>query len=244
MTVPRTRRPVLVFACAGLVAVLAAAPVHAQDDDPASCKNPQTQTDMTICAGRAADAAERRMRAALARTRAAHAATAALLDSAQAAWSAYARRECDFEGAEFEGGSLQPMIEGQCSRGLAEQREQALARPPEPLAACARAADRARCAEAERAAADAALNAAYRELRLVIAKDGYKLEDRRDYDPSLRTRGDILLSAERAWIRYRDAQCAWEGATASASPAGRAACAARLTRARTAELRDAIDADR
>ena len=244
MTFPRTLLRALLPACAALAPALVPTSAHAQDD-PTSCKDPQTQTDMNICAGREAAASDARMQAAYARVHAAQSATlAALLDSAQAAWTAYFERECDYESLTFEGGSAQPMADSACRGAMSGARAGDFAHPaPAVGPRCAHAAAPERCAGAELIAADSALNAAYRALRTETMKGDYKLSYSRDYDPSLRTRSDVLRAAERAWIRWRDAQCAWEAAAPNAGPAARTGCLARLTRVRAAELRDALRND-
>jgi len=244
MTVPRTPRRALIFACAWLAAVLVRSPAHAQDD-PMSCKDPQTQTELTFCAGRDADAADARMQAAYARVHAAQPApAAALLDSAQAAWTAFRMRECDYQSTAFEGGSAQPMVDNVCSGALARQRTDDFAHPAPALSAtCSRAAAPARCAGAELSAADSALNAAYRALRTATMKEDSKLDYPRDYDPSIRTRSELLRATERAWIRWRDAQCAWEAAAPNAAPAARTGCLRRMSHTRAAQLREAIRGD-
>jgi len=83
--------------------------------------------------------------------------------------------------------------------------------------------DLANCLAKARDAADAKLNAAYKQLRAKL-------------DPA---DGQRLLATQRLWIQYRDANCAaerdlYDGGTA-ASPAY-LACLEAMTRARTKEL--------
>lgn len=83
------------------------------------------------------------------------------------------------------------------------------------------------CAEWERRAADAELNQAYGQLRA-------RLDAKRQ---------QALLEAQRAWIRYRDAHCAYEASAnegGSLEPYTRGICLARVSRGRTAELRQAL----
>jgi uncharacterized protein YecT (DUF1311 family) len=52
-----------------------------------------------------------------------------------------------------------------------------------------------------------------------------------------------LLTAQRAWLKYRDAHCAFmasESEGGTLEPVQRAACAVETTRARTRELRGAL----
>ncbi len=84
------------------------------------------------------------------------------------------------------------------------------------------------CSGQARAAADEALNAAYGALVR---------------EPSLAERLDRLRAAERAWVAFRDAQCAFEGAAydgGSMQPMVVNGCAEALTKRRTAELRKAL----
>lgn len=81
-----------------------------------------------------------------------------------------------------------------------------------------------RCAAASYAAADADLNAAYAKLMKAI-------EDK--------TMRDRLRDAQRAWIRYRDSQCALDAAEnegGSMYPLVHAGCLARMTKERLRQL--------
>jgi len=74
--------------------------------------------------------------------------------------------------------------------------------------------------------ADAELNRQYRALQ-------HRLNDDRDGAKK-------LTDAQRAWIAFRDAECAFQTARVaggSAEPAARATCLEQMTRARTAALR-------
>ena len=102
---------------------------------------------------------------------------------------------------------------------------------PLRAADCAKAttqADMNICAAERRAGADAALNAAYGALVR---------------EPGLADRLDRLRAAERAWVAYRDAQCAFEGSQyegGSMQPMAVDGCAEALTGRRTAELRKVL----
>ena len=81
------------------------------------------------------------------------------------------------------------------------------------------------CAAQNRAAADGALNAAY----------GALVEE-----PLMADRLDKLRAAERSWVAYRDAQCAFEGSGyegGSMQPAVVDGCAEALTKRQTAEMK-------
>lgn len=86
-------------------------------------------------------------------------------------------------------------------------------------------ADMTACADAAYRAADAKLNAAYKAIasRLTDDADARKL----------------LVAAERAWIAFRDAECAFATSAASGGsiqPMLVASCRERLTAARATDL--------
>lgn len=89
------------------------------------------------------------------------------------------------------------------------------------------------CARQEYEAADAALNAAYKQARAAMkAIDANLPEDERGAETS-------LLDAQRAWITYRDAACTAEGYLmhgGTAEPLLVYGCLATLTRGRTQDL--------
>jgi uncharacterized protein YecT (DUF1311 family) len=79
------------------------------------------------------------------------------------------------------------------------------------------------CAAQELARADSVLNARYQEL--VGSMPSAQLE--------------LLRTAQRAWIRFRDAECAYQASAfegGSMQPMVRSSCLARLTEARAEEL--------
>ena len=110
---------------------------------------------------------------------------------------------------------------------------------PALLAAAAPAQTQAdMTAQASRAfaRADAAMNAQYRTTMAAMKRidaDGPAPDNRPGFAAT-------LLASQRAWLPYRDATCVVEGygyRGGSAEPAERSACAARLTRDRTAWLK-------
>lgn len=99
-------------------------------------------------------------------------------------------------------------------------------------------ADMTICAGRDLADADKALNAQYQVTRKALKE--------RDADASVELKGgeDALLKAQRAWLAYRDAQCASVGFQArggSMEPMLVSSCEADLTRNRTAELKALVD---
>jgi uncharacterized protein YecT (DUF1311 family) len=91
------------------------------------------------------------------------------------------------------------------------------------------------------AAADAALNVAYRAALMKAREEDVVPE----HDPHWRqspgpTWQQALLAAQRAWLAYRDAECRIEGYRfrgGSAEGLEVAQCKASLTRARTVQLK-------
>ncbi len=99
-------------------------------------------------------------------------------------------------------------------------------------------ADMTICAGQDLADADKALNAQYQVTRNVLKE--------RDAGASAELKGGVeaLVKAQRAWLAYRDAQCASAGFQArggSMEPMLISMCEADLTRKRTAELKALVD---
>lgn len=95
------------------------------------------------------------------------------------------------------------------------------------------------CAEQEFERADAELNRVWRPLVSSAARNDRSPDSGRT-PRDQRSEEVILRTAQRAWIAYRDAECEYEGLGergGSMEPMIVAQCLARLTRARTTELR-------
>ncbi|TCL74492.1 lysozyme inhibitor LprI family protein [Rhizobium sp. BK251] len=91
------------------------------------------------------------------------------------------------------------------------------------------------CAQKDYEAADKELNEQYRQTKARM------VEWDKDLSENLKGAEKALLAAQRAWIAYRDAECAAEGFQArggSLEPFLVSSCLATLTRARTKELKD------
>jgi len=100
------------------------------------CENAMAQSDMTTCAWRAADKADAEMAQALAKARKAMEAydrnagpgvlyynsAAEALELSQRGWSDYRKGECMFAGFAERGGSMEPMLVGQCMEDMARKR--------------------------------------------------------------------------------------------------------------------------
>lgn len=103
------------------LAGLVASTTLAQDVD---CTKAYTQFDMNVCADRDYQAADAELNAAWTEAEAtadAVGAGPALLD-AQRKWIAYRDAACEAEAAQYDGGSIQPLIRLTCLTRLTEQR--------------------------------------------------------------------------------------------------------------------------
>ncbi|MCA2506058.1 MAG: lysozyme inhibitor LprI family protein [Microcystis sp. M54BS1] len=94
-----------------------------------NCNNPQTQSEMNICASIAYQNADRKLnqvyRQLLPKLSAAR---KQKLIAAQQAWIKFRDSSCEFERSAYEGGSLAPMIYGFCLANVTEQRTKDLRR--------------------------------------------------------------------------------------------------------------------
>lgn len=102
-----------------LIPVLVAAPALAAD----SCRDPQTQGEMTRCAGEDYARADRELNAVYARVRAALP-TEELerLKAAQRAWIVSRDADCELEPFGARGGSMEPMLAASCKADRTVQR--------------------------------------------------------------------------------------------------------------------------
>ena len=92
-----------------------------------ACDDPQTQTEMNICADKrfkAADAALNRVYNQLASKLEADA--RAKLKAAEVSWLKYRDDNCDYEAAPFEGGTMQPLILFSCMERMTKARTEEL----------------------------------------------------------------------------------------------------------------------
>lgn len=94
-----------------------------------NCNNPQTQSQMNICASIAYQNADRKLnqvyRQLLPKLSAAR---KQKLIAAQQAWIKFRDSSCEFERSAYEGGSIAPMIYGFCLADVTEQRTKDLRR--------------------------------------------------------------------------------------------------------------------
>jgi uncharacterized protein YecT (DUF1311 family) len=111
-----------ILSVAALLLACAPAALHAQDE-PLSCEDPRTQTDMNQCAGLAFQAADSVLNAVYPQVIAGlDSARVPLLREAQRQWIRLRDADCALDAAEFEGGSMQPMIYGYCRADLTRAR--------------------------------------------------------------------------------------------------------------------------
>jgi len=137
MNPSRIKSPMaLIFGAA--LGALAALPANAQEID---CTNPQDQSSMTHCAFEAWKEADRKLNASwkviIARAieadesmkswggddRPGHEET---LRVAQRAWITFRDAQCEFEGFEARGGTMEPMLVGFCLKDLTKERTRQL----------------------------------------------------------------------------------------------------------------------
>lgn len=108
-----------------------------------NCSDPQTQAEMTQCAGDEFDKADKALNAQWKLTRAAMVETDANLDDdqkgaektllkGQRAWIDYRDGQCEAEGFSVRGGTMEPMMVASCKARLTELRTKELKALAEP----------------------------------------------------------------------------------------------------------------
>ncbi|KPB02757.1 lysozyme inhibitor LprI family protein [Ahrensia marina] len=96
------------------------------------------------------------------------------------------------------------------------------------------------CSGLEFDAADKALNKTWSKIRAAVKTIDENNKEYAPYEPSA---ADNLLKAQRAWIDYRDGQCAAEAAQyagGTIQPLIRSTCLTDMTKKRTKELQEMI----
>ena len=123
--------------CFGAAVLLSLAASPAFADDAPDCTSPQTQADMTICAGKDYEKADKQLNAEYQKLRkllterdkAANAdgkgATDALV-TAQRAWVAFRDANCALSGFQARGGSMEPMLISSCLAEMSGKRAEEL----------------------------------------------------------------------------------------------------------------------
>ena len=111
--------------------------IPAFGEDAPDCKDPQNQSEMTYCAGEDAAKADKALNAQYKVTRASQAETDAVLTDdlkgaekslvkAQRAWIAFRDAECELEGFQARGGTMEPMLVEGCKARLTIERTRQL----------------------------------------------------------------------------------------------------------------------
>ena len=127
----------LVASSVFVAAIFMCGSAFAQDDPEVNCDNAQTQTDMNTCSQQAYDAADKALNTQYKKTRAAMVTADADLDEdlkgaekalikAQRAWVDYRDGQCEAEGFQARGGSMEPMLVSGCKATLTEARTKEL----------------------------------------------------------------------------------------------------------------------
>ncbi len=176
-----------------------------------NCENPQTQAEMNICAARYYEDADRKLNQVYQQL---PAPMRAQITSAQLAWIDFRDTNCDFARSLFAGGTIAPSIYNGCLGGMTEQRTFELEsyqsrQIPQPTSRNYQQVDQK-------------LNQVYQNF---IAK----LDE---------VNKNKLQTAELAWIKFRDTNCAFEGSQVSG---GENLCKIRMTEQRTEELAQLMD---
>ncbi|TXH83773.1 MAG: DUF1311 domain-containing protein [Rhizobium sp.] len=129
----------LLAPAAVLAVVLICGPALAQnaDEPKIDCAKAEAQTDLNICAALDFDTADKALNAQYKKTRAAMVAIDADLDNdmkgaekalikAQRAWVDYRDGECEAQGFQARGGSMEPMLVSGCKADLTKERTKEL----------------------------------------------------------------------------------------------------------------------
>ena len=92
------------------------------------CPDANSQREMNVCASELAEKAEAVVEKLYAEVAAetSEGALSEKLAASQEAWKAYRDAQCDFDAAQFEGGSMRPLVFHMCRAKSAERRAQAL----------------------------------------------------------------------------------------------------------------------
>lgn len=197
--------------CVSSIAPAIAAPVQLAQQP--NCQDPQTQTEMNICAGLSWQQADRALNRAYQQLLPKLSASRRQkLVDAQLRWITFRDRECDLSGSAAEGGSMQPMLVAGCREQLTQQRTA-------DLQAYLRSTIVAP-AGSNQAQADRQLNQLYQQLKPQLS-------------PS---RKQKLEKAELAWIRFRDSACEFESTIGGQTARNR--CLIRMTEVRSQQLQE------
>ncbi len=176
-----------------------------------NCDNPQTQAEMNICAARYYEAADRKLNQVYQQL---SAQMRSQITQAQLAWIDFRDTNCDFARSLFAGGTIAPSIYNGCLGGMTEQRTSELEtyQSRQILQPTSRNYQQV----------DQKLNQVYQNF--IAQLNGVNKNK--------------LQTAELAWIKFRDTNCAFEGTQTSG---GENLCKIRMTEQRTEELAQLMD---
>lgn len=127
------RRKNLAFLTAALVSLAPGAFMPALAQEEPDCKAPETQADMTFCAGKDYDEADSQLNAEYQKVRKQLAArdksadesgkgASEALVAAQRAWVAFRDANCDAFGFQARGGTMEPMLVSSCLADMSRKR--------------------------------------------------------------------------------------------------------------------------
>ncbi len=181
-------------------------------DSSEDCGSFNTQTEMNMCAKRNADAASAQLEYVKSFITESLTDTARTsLASSESAWMRFRDLDCGFARDQFTGGSMAPLIYGDClsNRNLSRTRE--LAGEGQTSLGYAEA--------------DAQLNENYQSLMDVVGGP----------------RADALVDVQLAWIEYRDRNCAYEVTHSLTFDGTEDQCLARMSETRAVDLEQAAE---
>lgn len=184
--------------------------LQAQRSSP-NCDNPQTQTEMNICAAIYYENADKKLNEVYQQL---SSQMRSQLTDPQLAWIEFRDTNCEFARSLFEGGTIASMIQSGCLGGMTEQRTLELETYQSGGIPQANSSSYAQ--------ADRKLNEVYQNFRSQL-------------NPASENK---LQTAELAWIKFRDANCAFEGTQVAN---GETLCKIRMTEQRTEELSQLMD---
>jgi uncharacterized protein YecT (DUF1311 family) len=184
--------------------------LQAQGSSP-NCDDPQTQTEMNICAAIYYENADKKLNQVYQQL---SSQMRSQLTDTQLTWIEFRDTNCEFARSLFEGGTIASMIQNGCLGGMTEQRTLELQTYqsggiPQPISSSYSQVDRK-------------LNEVYQNFLSQLNSASQ----------------NKLRTAERAWISFRDTNCAFE-ATQAAN--GENLCKIRMTEQRTEELSQLMD---
>lgn len=174
------------------------------------CDDPQTQIEMNQCAQQAYKQADAELNQVY---KTLHASLSdsgkQRLTDAELAWVSFRDLDCDFARDQYEGGAIAPLIYYSCLEDLTELRTTELEETQLP--------------KQSYETADAQLNRAYQDLLTRLREE----------------RGNDFVSAQIAWIEYRDRNCEFE-VLYGVMPIEESQCLARMSTARTDQILTAL----